>query len=577
MIPIRTEQASSAGLAVSATDGGVIPRLVGGSPQRVLLVGFQDQDNLGLRYLMASARAAGHHADIATYESEPTTLVSRVLHERPALIGFSLIFQYMAPDFGRVIAALRSAGVKAHITVGGHYPSFDYAEVLTRIPGLDSVVRYEGEVTLCELLNCLATGADWRKLAGIAYRLSDGGAYSNPLRHSVDDLDELPLPDRTSIAYERHPFPTASILGSRGCPWNCSFCSIRPFYENQGGKLRRLRRPERVVDEMQELFEDRGVSTFLFQDDDFLATGHRAREWAGTIADQIVKRGYAGRIAFKISCRSDEIEEDCIRRLMAGGLTHIYMGVESGDDDGLVNMNRMIKPDTHLRAGRILRSLGLSFDFGFMLMDPYSTFESIRNNIDFLERFVGDGWSVAPFCRMLPYAGTPLRASLEEQGRLLGSSFEPDYRFLDPRLDLFYDWMLAAFHTRNFTTDGLCHLLRYSLFEARLRLPGANPTTDQDRAALQLIASICNRTACSTLRAALDHVERTPLVDLEEDREFLTGLIAIEQQEEARLTREYQQYRQSIDARLRPAPDGGFDRSWTHWHAADELVGAGAA
>jgi len=577
VIPIRIEQPASAGSSVAATDGGVIPRLVGGPPQRVLLIGFQDQDNLGLRYLMSSVRAAGHEADIATYESEPATLVSRVLRERPELIGFSLIFQYMAPDFGRVIAALREAGVRAHITVGGHYPSFDYAEVLTRIPGLDSVVRYEGEVTLCELLNCLANGADWRKLAGLAYRVSDGGAHSNPLRHSVDDLDELPLPDRTSIAYEGHLFPTASILGSRGCPWNCSFCSIRPFYENQGGKLRRLRRPERVVDEMQELFEKRGVSTFLFQDDDFLATGHRAREWAGTIADQIVKRGYAERIAFKISCRSDEIEEGCIRRLMAGGLTHVYMGVESGDEDGLLNMNKMIKPDTHLRAGRVLKSLGLSFDFGFMLMDPNSTFESIRNNIDFLEQFVGDGWSVAPFCRMLPYAGTPLRKSLEEQGRLLGSSFEPDYRFLDPKLDLFYDWMLATFHTRNFTTEGLCHLLRYSLFEARLRLPGANPTTDGDRATLQLIASICNRTACNTLRSALEHIERTPFADLENDREFLTGLMAIEQREEERLTCEYQAYRQLIDARLRPTTNGGFDRTWTHWQRAEEPAGISIA
>lgn len=549
----------------------------GATPQRVLLVGFQDQDNLGLRYLMSAACAAGHRVEIVTYQSDPAPLIAHIRAEPPDLVGFSLIFQYMAPDFARVVAALRDAGVRAHITIGGHYPSFDYEEVLRQMPGLDSVVRYEGEVTLNELLRCLATGADWRYLDGIAFRAVDGSVHTNSLRHSLDDLDALPLPDRSSIAYEKHPFPTASILGSRGCPWNCSFCSIRPFYEDQGGKLRRLRRPERVVDEMVALFETRGVSTFLFQDDDFLATGRRAREWAGAIADDIVARGYGGRMAFKMSCRSDEIEERTMSRLMAGGLTHVYMGVESGDEAGLVNMNKKIRPETHLRAGRILKSLGLSFDFGFMLLDPSSTFESIRNNIEFLEQFVGDGWSVAPFCRMLPYAGTPLRRQLESQGRLLGNSFEPDYKFLDPKLDIFYDWMLATFHTRNFTSEGLCHLLRYALFEARLRLPGANPASDSDRAQLQFIASVCNRVACSTLRAAVDHIEHTPLTELEHDREYLGALLALEQQHERQLTQEYIEYRRSIDTRRAAHVDGGFDQSWTHWDKDRETSGIGAA
>jgi radical SAM superfamily enzyme YgiQ (UPF0313 family) len=564
---------------ITAPTPEIIPILPAGEPQRALLVGFQDQDNLGLRYLMSAANAAGHQATVVTYQSDPEPLLARIRELDPALVGFSLIFQYMAPDFGRVVAALRSAGVSAHITMGGHYPSFDYAEVLERIPGLDSVVRYEGEITLCEILNCLASGRDWRALDGIAYRLDDGHVHSNRLRASVEDLDRLPLPDRSSIAYEDHPFPTASILGSRGCPWNCSFCSIRPFYEDQGGALRRLRRPARVVDEMADLFEGRGVSTFLFQDDDFLAFGPRARDWAIAIADLIVERGYAGRMTFKMSCRSDEVEEETLRRLMAGGLTHVYMGVESGDEMGLTNMNKMLTPETHLRAGRILKSLGLSFDFGFMLMDPSSTFESIRNNIRFLEEFVGDGWSVAPFCRMLPYAGTPVRRELEASGRLLGTSFEPDYKFLDPRLDLFYDWMLETFHTRNFTSEGLCHLLRYSLFESRLRLEGASGVTPADRLRLQCIAAVCNGVACSTLRAALAFIEERTLNELEHDRDFLEGLTALEQHEEAQLTREFAEYRQTIDAR-RSSIDGGFNRSWTFWAGRKgdrEAAGIGAA
>ena len=155
-----------------------------------------------------------------------------------------------------------------------------------------------------------------------------------------------------------------------------------------------------------------------------------------------------------------------------------------------------------------------------MLLDPYSTFGMVRNNIDFLEEFVGDGWAVASFCRMLPYAGMPIKTKLESEGRLLGTAFEPDYRFPDPKLDVFYDWMLETFHRRNYTSQGLCHLLKSLLFEARLRLPGAQQFTDLDRTYVKHLNAISNGLALYTLRAAVDHIERTPLATLERDRSF---------------------------------------------------------
>jgi radical SAM superfamily enzyme YgiQ (UPF0313 family) len=250
--------------------------------QHQCLIGFQDQDNLGLRYLMSSVNASGHEAFIMTYRSDPNKILQRILQDEPDVVGFSLIFQYMAPDFGQVIEALREAGVTAHFTMGGHYASFEPTEILRRIPGLDSIVRFDGEMTLVNLLNCLSNGSDWRSLPGIAFRKDDGEISVAPLAQVVEDLDMLPWPDRHSIDYEGHPMPTASILGSRGCPWDCSFCSIRPFYEEQGGPLRRLRAPREIVNEMLDLHRNRGVPIFLFQDDDFLAGGRKARSHCRT-------------------------------------------------------------------------------------------------------------------------------------------------------------------------------------------------------------------------------------------------------------------------------------------------------
>ena len=130
----------------------------------------------------------------------------------------------------------------------------------------------------------------------------------------------------------------------------------------------------------------------------------------------------------------------------------------------------------------MFRKLNMSFDFGYMVLEPYSTFESVRSGIDFLDEFVGDGWTVATFCRTLPYAGTPIADKLRAEGRLLGSQFDPDYNFLDPRLDHFYDWMLHTFHRRNFTDAGLCHILRGLQFELHLDVAGRRPATAGEQA-----------------------------------------------------------------------------------------------
>jgi radical SAM superfamily enzyme YgiQ (UPF0313 family) len=357
------------------------------------------------------------------------------------------------------------------------------------------------------------------------------------------------------------------MLGSRGCPWNCSFCSIRPFYEAPGGALRRLRAPEAVVAEMVALHRDRGVVAFLFQDDDFMATGRRGRAWAVALAEAIGHSEMAGRVSLKISCRSDEVYEPAMRILRdQGGLTHVYLGVESGDPVTLVHLRKQLKPEAHLAAADVFRRLGMSFDFGYMVLEPYSTFETVRGGVDFLDRFVGDGWTVATFCRTLPYAGTPIADQLRAEGRLLGSPFDPDYHFLDPRLDFFYDWMLHTFHRRNFTDAGLCHILRALQFELHLDVAGRRASTADEQAMGRFLASIANRTATHTLRTALDYCEASSLGSLQEDPSFLQGLTEFEQQQEARLEREahtfYEQFRAtaSLDARDLP---GAFQHTFT--------------
>jgi radical SAM superfamily enzyme YgiQ (UPF0313 family) len=473
---------------------------------RVLLVGFQDQDNLGLGYLASSLRSAGHDVRIESFGKDPRPLLTACRRWSPDIVGFSMIFQFMAPDFAHAISALRAGGVNAHFTMGGHYASFAPETLLRLVPELDSVVRFEGEQTIVEIATAIAEGAEWRGIAGIAWRDGDRVQMTGA-RTGVPDLDALPWPERTNAAYHRHSLPTASVLASRGCPWKCSFCSIITFYDGNGTRGRRRRNPVRIVDEIEYLVCERGIRLLLFQDDDFLAGGRDAREWALTIARELTARGLQNRLRFKFSCRSDEVREELLVPLIEAGLSHVYLGVEAGDAQALKTLNKSISPDVHVRAGEILRRLDLSFDFGFMLLEPWSTVSTVRNNLRFLRDFCAGGYAAAGFCRTLPYVGTPMEDRLRAEGRLSGPALEADYKFLDPRLDVLWDFSLLAFAGRNYGKDAMWDRLRGLLFEAHLDFPD-RPHDPDFLAAARAVTNASNTLLIDVAEEGLDIIER---------------------------------------------------------------------
>lgn len=403
----------------------------------VMLIGYQKQGNLGLGYLAATLRQGGHRVEIFDFERDREEILAAVKNLDPMLIGFSLIFQFYIRRFGALIRYLRDHGIGCHFTIGGHYPTLSYRQTLETVPELDSVVRFEGELTLLELVEALGADRDWRDLPGVAF-LRDGEAVATPARKLMVDLDQLPYPDRNfepEIVLGRRVMP---LLASRGCARTCSFCSIHTFYRTAPGKVVRTRRPAEVVKEMLSLHEDRGITIFLFQDDDFPLFGKVWQRWAGEFIDELHKADLPGRAIWKINCRADAVEPGLFARMRDAGLYIVYMGLESGTEEGLSTLNKGITVEQNLRAVRILKQLGIMFEFGFMLLDPSSTFASVRANVDFLRAIVGDGSAAATFCKMLPYDGTPIKDELERAGRLRGDVCAPDYSFLDPRLEDFY-------------------------------------------------------------------------------------------------------------------------------------------
>lgn len=406
----------------------------------VVLIGFLRQGNLGLGYLAATLRKAGYPVTVLDFEQETEALVAAVRRARPLLVGLSLIFQFYVPRFEALARALREAGVKAHLTIGGHFPSLSPQETLELVPQIDSIVRFEGELTLLELADRLSRREDWRGIEGLAHRGAAGaeGLVANPLRHLVHDLDTLPWPERDyepeSILGQR----AMPLIASRGCSRTCSFCSIHVFYRAAPGKVVRLRAAREVVREMHHLHHERGINIFLFQDDDFPVFGNAWKRWTRELLAELRRAELVGRIIWKINCRADAVDPELFAEMRDAGLYLVYMGLESGSEEGLDVLDKGLGVAENVAAVEKLKQLGMMFEFGFMMFDPSTSFASIRDNVAFLRRIVGDGSAAAVFCRMLPYDGTPIKATLAQEGRLRGDVCNPDYDFLDPRLDTLY-------------------------------------------------------------------------------------------------------------------------------------------
>jgi radical SAM superfamily enzyme YgiQ (UPF0313 family) len=473
----------------------------------VLLVGYENHENLGLRSIMAYLLQEGYRVALAPFfPGMNDGVLEAVRRHRPRVIGFSLIFQYAIEQFGALMSTLRAAGVNAHLTAGGHFPSLRPEETLSLLPELDSVVRFEGEQTLAELIDRLDRPGEWHRIQGLTFR-REGSVVVNPARPLIADLDRLPPVYRDEPREAGRGIPMAAMLASRGCLFDCSFCSIRQFYAGASGPRRRVRTPAGVAAEMRALFEEKGVRFFAFQDDDFAAHSARERAWLGDFLRELRVAGLQGRIRWKISCRVDDLQPSLLEDMIAHGLMAVYLGVESGSVTGLRSLNKRVTVEQNLAAVEMLKQHDVALAVGFMLFDPSSTFDTIRENLTFLRQVGWDGYFPVNFCKMLPYAGTPIEEQLRRTERLRGTLADPDYGFLDPLLDAYAFLVQRIFAKRNFAPDGSVALLQRADFDERLArsFAGGKPATGVGEEVARLAAR-SNRSVVDTLDALLDDV-----------------------------------------------------------------------
>lgn len=421
----------------------------------IALVGPEVEENLGLRYLASSLHAAGFDAEILRYDRP--VHAGRVLaaiegaSEPPLLVAVSLAFQWRAVDTLGLVVALRARGYPGHVTAGGHFGTFSCREVLADFPEVDTICRNEAEETIVSLARAIETGGDLSAIPGLALR-DGGGELVLTEAPARPDLATLPPPDRRGPPVVCLGHGIAPLVASRGCYGNCAFCCIAAWHAQAKGKLRwRIRPVEDVADEMASLYHDRGIEVFVFHDDDFFVPGRaKALARVEALADAVDARGL-GRIATVIKARPNDVDPEVFRAMRDRlGLTRVFVGIETDTLDGLVTLRRAVKPGRNAEALRTLEGLGIYVCFNMLVFDPDARVADLETNLDFMDQHATEPHN---FGRVELYAGTPLLARMQAEGRAFGDYAGWDYRLADPWIQRVYDLFLRTFVPRNFEGD----------------------------------------------------------------------------------------------------------------------------
>jgi radical SAM superfamily enzyme YgiQ (UPF0313 family) len=491
----------------------------------IALVGPMQQENLPLGYLAAAAQAAGHRATFVRFDTgdDRRSCLAELMRLEPDAIGLGISFQYAIGDYLGLVSSLRHRGYDGHVTCGGHVPTFCYEELLRDAPGIDSVVRHDGEETLVELLDALARGEAGRGIPGLVWR-GKGGVELGPVRPPVEDLDRLAWPVRREVALRVGGVPIAFMLMARGCVGDCAYCSIRAFTRDSGGKPFRMRRPELVADEIAALYREKQARIFFVQDDLFVLRNQaRTLERIGALGAAIRERGVEQAL-FWIKGRPESITGAVLSAARELGAIHMFLGIESASDERLSYLGRTHAHEHNRNAIALCREHRIRPSFNFMLFDPDCTLEDVATTVDFAGEHPDLPWNV---CRTEIYSGTKLLDRLAAEGRLEGDYRTYGYRMTDDRAEVMFRVLRVCLHERAFAFDSLLNKLISLSFARQVHeelFPGP-ATDDLNRQVDGLIVEI-HRDTVDELRRQIDFAASVDPGDTEQIREHAvrTGL-----------------------------------------------------
>lgn len=354
-----------------------------------------------------------------------------------AIIGVSGLFTQDWPWMRHLFRAIRDRCPSALIVAGGEHFTALSEFSLRDCRAIDIVVRGEGELTMLAIANNADNPARLREVPGIAYLDENDGYQQTVARGRVEAINELPWP-----AWDLFPMDvymadcnafgvyrgrSMAILGTRGCPYQCTFCSNPAMY----GKLWMARDPSDLLDEIESYIAKYQASNFDFYD----LTMVLKRDWILEFCRQIEERGLKITWQLPSGTRSEVIDEEVSAALYRTGCRNVTYAPESGSERTLDVIKKRVHLDRLIVSARAALRNKIHVKCNIIIGFPHETRKDVLKTIGLCWRLAVLGVDAAEIMCFSPYPGTQLYNELRADGTI--SDLTEDYfrslvAFLDP-------------------------------------------------------------------------------------------------------------------------------------------------
>ena len=385
---------------------------------------------LGLGYIATFAKQAGYNVGVLDAEANGLG-IAQIAHlvnaASPRWVGLNLL----APTYRNSIEILRRINPETKVMLGGHHAKAMPRDILSdvEIPRIDAMILGEGETRVERLLS----DVELRKtLPNVYWRSIDviGEGNSNPEDRSAylaPDIDTLPFVDRGFLVQD--PFLAAdgkmeaNLVGSRGCPYDCSFCGAAKS-ANPDISIR-TRSPENILAEMNRLSDQWGTTAFRFVDDLFLARPQFMKQ----CLPQFIRAGVADKWVWDATGRINVLakaDEALLALVRESGCREVALGIESGSARMLQYIDKAISPEMIVKAVQALTKRGIDVKGYFILGFPGETEAEMNATIQLIHQLWGmtddtPGRFRCSIFEFRPYPGTPEWNRLMATGRYTSS------------------------------------------------------------------------------------------------------------------------------------------------------------
>jgi anaerobic magnesium-protoporphyrin IX monomethyl ester cyclase len=369
---------------------------------------------LGLGYLAAIAeknKISCKIMDANILQMKIDDVIAEIEKDTPKIVGISVnLFSYRTSL--RLTNKLKENFPDIIVILGGPTPSNTPLKVINGCKA-DAVVVGEGEETFNEIINNYKNKKPlFKDVNGIIYRDREN-IIQNRGRDFIKDINSIPfpayylLPDLKIYKSRARKKPIAPLLTSRGCPYQCIYCS-KDVFKN----VCRMRSPENIIKEIDTLVEEYGVKQIDILDDNFAINKKRTEK----ILDILIERNYDLCINLQTGVRTEGLDQNIINKMKKAKIWKMSIGVESGVPAMLGKIKKQLDLKHVLDVTNMAKKCGMKVYGFFMIGLPGDTPETMQKTIDFAVKMDPN---IANFCITTPFPGTELYNMIKKRGRFL--------------------------------------------------------------------------------------------------------------------------------------------------------------